>query len=402
MSSSTPPDHYPVPGPPHRSRADPSEPDRAAGRLAQLGWDAGWDAAARTADTTAGPPTDVGRVADPAGPSVVLPAPGCPAPAPPAPAALSPGRVVRADRGRAMVHTGSALVHAAVTDPDITTGDWVLLDRGAVRTVLPRRTAVVRGAGRRDARAQVLAANVDVVMLVVALTTGPNLARLDRLLTVAWGSGARPVVVLSKADRSATAQSERDEVADAAPGVPVLLTSVLDGRGLDELRGRLAPGRTVALLGTSGAGKSSLVNALAGTGLMPVGRLHEDGRGRHTTVARELVVLPGLGVLVDTPGLRGVQLWESGTATGLERTFADVEALATQCRYSDCQHGTEPGCAVTAAVAEGRLSARRLDSYTRLRRETAWLQARYDARLRAEQRRAWRTLAKSVRQRGHR
>ena len=388
MSSSAPSDRYP-----HRRRAHPPRgPDPGADPLAQLGWDADWEAAARRA-VAADSDQSVDRPTHPA-----------------RPVDLVPGRVIRADRGRALVQTRSGLVHAAVTDPDPgagdwttgdwTTGDWVLLAGPEVRAVLARRTAVVRGAGRRDARAQLLAANVDVVLVVVELATGPNLARLDRLLTVALDSGAQPVVVLTKADLAPDADSERDEVAEAAPGVPVLLTSVLDGRGLDELRGRLGPGRTVALLGASGVGKSSLVNALAGAELMPVGRLRVDGRGRHVTTARELVVLPGLGVLVDTPGLRGVQLWKS--AVGLERTFADVEALAARCRFADCQHGAEPGCAVTAAVADGRLSARRLASYAQLQREMAWLQARYDARLRAEQRRRWKTLARSARERRRR
>jgi ribosome biogenesis GTPase len=370
MSSSPPRpphDQSPSPGLAHPPAAATGEPDRAVEPLAELGWDAGWEAAADAAA---------------AGPGLV------------------PGRVVRADRGRAVVQTRSGQVHAFVIDPELITGDWVLLAGGVIQTVLPRRTALVRGAGRRDARGQLLAANADVVLLVAALTTAPNLPRLDRLLTLAWSSGAQPVVVLTKADLSATAESERAEVAEATAGAPVVLTSVVDGRGLDRLRGQLAPGRTAALLGVSGAGKSSLVNALAGTELMPVGPPREDGKGRHTTVARELVVLPGLGVLVDTPGLRGVQLWHADR--GLERTFADVEAVVADCRFRDCRHTTEPGCALTAAVAEGRLPARRVESYAALQRELAWLEARYDARLRAEQRRRWKALARSVREHRHR
>ncbi len=400
MPSPPPPDPSPGPGPARRPgnvtagpvRAGDLIPDqapdqatdlasyRSGNRLAELGWDAGWEAARQAAvsgDTS----------------SRAYPAPG-------PPPQLSPGRVVRADRGRVLVQTLTGPVRAVVVDAVVTTGDWVLLDGGTVWTVLPRRTTLVRGAGRKDTRAQVLGANVDVVLLVVALASAPNLARLDRLLAVGWGSGAQPVVVLTKADLSATASSERDEVADATPGVPVLLTSVVDGRGLGQLRGQLAPGRTVALLGLSGAGKSSLVNALVGTEVMRVGPIREDGKGRHTTAARELVVLPGLGVLLDTPGLRGVQMWDSDG--GLERTFADVEALVAECRFGDCQHGTEPGCAVTAAVADGRLSARRFDSYVKLQRELAWLEGRYDARLRAEERRKWKALARSLRHRGHR
>jgi ribosome biogenesis GTPase / thiamine phosphate phosphatase len=366
-------------GPPAADRPDrpPDQPpDQPLDRLAQLGWDAGWEAAARAAAAGWGEPLV------PAGP------PG---------SSLRPGRVVRTDRGRVLVRTGTDAVHALVGDADVVTGDWVLLRGAGVRAVLPRRTAVQRGGGRREAAGQLLAANADVVLLVVALASAPNLARLDRLLTVAWGSGAQPVVVLSKADLSATAESERQEVAEVAGAAPVLVTSVVDRRGLDDLRALLGPGRTGALLGTSGAGKSSLVNALVGAPVRPVAPLRDDGKGRHTTPARELVVVPGLGVLLDTPGLRGVQMWQA--ERGLERTFTDVEALAARCRFGDCQHGGEPGCALAAAVADGRLSARRVDSYVRLQRETAWLQARYDARLRAEQRRRWKALSRAVRQR---
>lgn len=273
-------------------------------------------------------------------------------------------------------------------------------DRGDLRAVLPRRTAVTRGGGRKETRSQVLAANVDVVLVVIALTTAPNLARLDRMLTVAWASGAQPVVALTKADLCATAETERDEVAEAAVGVPVHLTSTVERRGLDELRGHLAPGRTVALLGVSGVGKSSLVNALAGTTVMAVGAARADGKGRHTTTSRDLVVLPGVGVLIDTPGLRGVQMWDS--EEGLEQTFADIEELITQCRFRDCHHRGDEGCALAAAVEDGRLPQRRLDSYVKLQREIAWLQSRYDARLRAEERQKWRTATRAVRERGHR
>lgn len=354
--------------------------------LADLGWDAGW---ATAADAAGQPLRSAGRPGDAGAHGDAVPAAG----------GWRPGRVVRADRGRVLVATATGTVHPALINPDLTAGDWVLCEGDVLRAALPRRTALVRGAGRKDARGQLLAANVDVVLVVVALTSPPQPARLERLLTVGWDSGAQPVVALTKADLCRTAQTERDEVVEAAPGVPVVLTSVLDGRGLPELRGHLGPGRTVALLGGSGVGKSSLVNALAGTEVAAVAPIRPDGKGRHTTTARDLVVLPGLGVLVDTPGLRGLQLWSADE--GLDRTFADVLALAERCRFRDCGHRGDPDCAVTEAVADGRLSARRLDSYIRLERENAWLQRRYDARLRAVQRRRWRSEAAAVRQSRH-
>lgn len=308
----------------------------------------------------------------------------------------APARVARAVAGRLLLIGASGTRPAAAppgTDP--VAGDWVLTSGDGVVALLPRRTELVRGAGRRAAAAQILAANVDVVLVVMSLATAPNLGRLARMLAVAWDSGAQPVVVLAKADLTATADSERDEVAETALSAPVVLTSTLDGRGLAELRGHLRPGRTAALLGVSGAGKSSLLNALAGQELARVAEVGPTGKGRHTTAARELRVLPGLGVVIDTPGLRGVQLWQS--EDGLDRAFADIAELAGRCRFRDCRHDREPGCAVAAAVEAGELSPRRVTAHARLEREVAWLRDRYGARLRAEQRRQWREIARATR-----
>jgi ribosome biogenesis GTPase len=302
--------------------------------------------------------------------------------------------VIRADPRRPLLATATGELRGTATTR-LVTGDWVLLDGDLVVVRLPRRTELARGAAGRAAARQVLAANVDLVLVLVSLAAAPSPARLDRLLAVAWDSGAQPVVVLTKADLSPAAESERDEVAEAALAAPVLLTSTVDGRGLAQLRAQLCPGRTAALLGVSGAGKSSLLNALAGADLARVGALGAGGKGRHTTTARELIVLPGLGAVLDTPGLRGVRLWETGG--GVDRAFADVVELAGHCRFRDCRHAGEPGCAVAAAVEAGELSARRVAGHARLDREAAWLRDRYDARLRAEQRRRWRELARAVR-----
>jgi ribosome biogenesis GTPase len=317
---------------------------------------------------------------------------------------LRPGRVSRTDRGRCVVHTGDGTEHAGLSaglHPHPTTGDWVLLDgTGTVTAVLPRRTTVARGAGRGDTRGQVLAANVDVLFVVAALSRGPNLGRLERMLALAWESGAAPVVLLTKADLSADPDGDRAEAAGAAPGVDVIVASVVDGRGLADVRAALPPGRTGALIGPSGTGKSSLVNALAGEEALATRDIRADGKGRHTSTARELVLMPWGALLLDTPGLRGVQLWDA--ADGIEQTFSDIEALAAQCHFGDCSHRGEPGCAVADAVADGSLPARRLASYEKLLREQSWLAGRYDARLRAEQRRAWKIRTKQVRQRGSR
>jgi ribosome biogenesis GTPase len=333
--------------------ADPAEVCHV---LDELGWDAEW------ADLAAGRP---GR----------------------------PARVVRAGTGRAVLATGTGEV--TVTAPDLVTGDWVLRSpAGTVR--LPRRTEVVRGAAGKAAARQVLAANVDLVLVLVSLAAPPSAGRLDRLLAVAWDSGARPVVVLTKADLApGTAAAERDEVAEAALAAPVVLASTVDGRGLAELRALLRPGLTAALLGMAGAGKSSLLNARAGTAVAEVGAVGRTGRGRHTTTARELTVLPGGGLLLDTPGLRGVQLWAADD--GLDLAFADIVALARECRFRDCRHAGEPGCAIAAAVADGTLSPRRVASHAALRQEVGWLRDRYDARQRAERRREWKQLSKAVR-----
>ncbi|MDQ1709703.1 MAG: ribosome biosis GTPase / thiamine phosphate phosphatase, partial [Frankiaceae bacterium] len=288
-------------------------------------------------------------------------------------AGFVPARVVRPERGACVVTSDTGTTTAvlrldlcagstAVGQP--TVGDWVACspDDGAglaIRAVLARTSAFVRHAAGNETAAHALAANVDVVFVVVPLNRKINLTRIERFLTLAWESGATPVLVLSKADVCADVAAAIDGAAAAAPGVDVLAVSAAVGDGVPELARYAVPGGTVALLGQSGAGKSTLVNALAGAPLMETRDIRADGRGRHTTTHRELVVLPAGGILIDTPGLRTLLLWDADD--GLERAFEDVEGYAAQCRFHDCAHQSEPGCAVTEAVRSGELPQRRVD-----------------------------------------
>ena len=298
-----------------------------------------------------------------------------------------PARVARVDRGVCTVFTaagtdraslGAGLLIAAARDPRRLpcVGDWVAVRtwpdrRSTVEAVLPRRTQVVRASADRTSRGQVLAANLDVAAVVEPLDPAPDLGRVERMLALALESGARPVVLLTKADRLARPGPVAAQVAGVVAGTEVVVVSARTGTGLERVRQLVTSGITLGLLGPSGAGKSTLVNALAGATVMvtqPIRRA--DGRGRHTTAYRALVPLPGGGAVLDTPGLRAVGLYDTGA--GLDLVFADIEQLATGCRYADCRHGAEPGCAVLAAVATGELSARRLDSWRRLNQELAW------------------------------
>ncbi|HEX6500613.1 MAG TPA: ribosome small subunit-dependent GTPase A [Micromonosporaceae bacterium] len=312
-----------------------------------------------------------------------------------------PARVTRVDQGvcTALAATGpvrsslsGSVLAAAARDPRVLpcAGDWVVLccwpdQRVTLDAVLPRRTAIVRGVADRRSVGQVLAANVDLAAVVEPMDPEPDPGRIERLLALAWESGAQPLVVLTKADLAADPVAVAGQVAECAPGVPVYPVSVARGDGLADLRALVAPNRTLGLLGRSGAGKSSLVNALAGATVMATQRIRRaDGRGRHTTTYRALVPLPGGGAVLDTPGLRGVGLFDA--ADGIDRTFADVDAFAAGCRFADCAHFDEPDCAVRAAVERGELSVRRLESWHKLRREQAWQTRRRERRLAAEAR----------------
>lgn len=276
----------------------------------------------------------------------------------------------------------TGLLRAAAELPVV--GDWVVCrpdgGQAAVLAVLPRRTRLARRAAGEEGRVQVLAANVDTVFLVMGIEHDFNLRRLERLAVVAREGGVDGVVVLTKVDLLPDDEvaARRNAAADAAPGLPVFPVSSPDGVGLEPLAFYLAPGSTVALLGSSGAGKSTLLNRLAGEEVMRTSAVRAaDGRGRHTTTHRQLVRLPSGALLVDGPGIREVALWADDESP-LDDAFSDVAALAGGCRFRDCRHQGEPGCAVAAAVDDGALDAERLASYRRLERELAALERRAD------------------------
>jgi ribosome biogenesis GTPase len=321
-------------------------------------------------------------------------------------------RVVAEDRGSYQLVAAGGELRGAVTgrfrfeageDPAAypAVGDWVAVEGGmtgetVIHAVLPRRTALVRQAAGKRTEAQVVGANLDVVFVVVSLNADLNMRRLERYVAAAWESGAEPVVLLTKADLQtdeAVARAEAD-VAAVAAGATALVVSAVDGRGLEDVRGRIGEGRTVAFVGSSGVGKSTLLNRLAGAEVAATQEIRDDdARGRHTTTRRQLHLLPDGGLVLDTPGMRELALWD---AEGLERSFGDVEELASACRFSDCSHAGEPGCAVALAVSEGRLDADRIGAWRKLERETAHHERRVDALARAEERRKWKVIGKSV------
>ena len=263
-------------------------------------------------------------------------------------------------------------------------GDWVAVRPPAtIAAVLPRRTVFSRKEPWLAAKEQVLAANADTVFVTTALTPVDfKPRRLERYLATAWESGAEPAIVLTKPDLCADVEGAVLEVEAIAFGVPVHTVNGLTGEGVNALQAYLAGNRTVALLGSSGVGKSTIVNHLAGTEAMPTAEIAEDGRGRHTTRHRELLPLRGGGLVLDTPGLRELQLWD--VSQGLEQTFEDVAGLAADCRFGDCSHEREPGCAVRDAIRSGALPRERFDSWRKLQRELARLERRLDARARSE------------------
>lgn len=329
---------------------------------------------------------------------------------------LVPGRILSEERGQYLVATAAGegpasasgrLRHDADLDPTAAwpaVGDWVALEplaEGAsvaglrqIQRVLPRRTAVIRRSPvDRKAPSQVLASNVDTVFVVTSMNADFNIRRLERYMTVAWESGAAPVVLLSKSDLSADRDGYLVDTTAAAPGVEVIPVSAVTGEGLEQVRVHLGEGRTVVFTGSSGVGKSSIVNALAGAPLLATAPIREDdARGRHTTTRRQLLRLAG-ALLIDTPGLRELGVMDGD---GVATAFEDVERAAAACRFSDCQHRSEPGCGVRAALADGTLDRDRLEAWRKLEREAERAAMATNALSRRAERKKWSAIQRSV------
>jgi ribosome biogenesis GTPase len=319
-----------------------------------------------------------------------------------------PARVLAEDRGSYVVWTPAGERRAAITgrfrhetggDPSVypAVGDWVAIDGGpddsAIHAVLPRRSALVRQAAGKRTAGQVVGANLDIVFVVASLNGDLNLRRLERYLAVAWESGAEPVVLLSKADLLDDTEAILADIERVATGATVVIVSSFDGRGVDEVQARIAPGRTAAFVGSSGVGKSTLLNRLAGEERALVREIREDdARGRHTTTRRQLHLLPNGGLVLDTPGMREVSLWD---ADGVDHSFSDIDQLVATCRFGNCRHNGEPGCAVAAAIASGSLPIERLESWRKLELEARHQLRRVDGLARAEERRKWKAIGKA-------
>ena len=324
---------------------------------------------------------------------------------------LRPARVSAVDRGVSFVVDeqgewpsvipGRFRRQAATPADYPVTGDWVLVselpqeEKVVVERVLPRRTELSRTAAGRITEKQVLAANVDTVFVAASLADELNLRRIERYLTIVWDGGSKPVLLLTKTDLCEDLAGALREVERIGAGTPVVALSSVSGEGMEQVEKWLKPGETCALIGPSGVGKSTLINALYQENILDVLPVREkDQKGRHTTTRRELILLPNGALIIDTPGLRELQLWDG--QAGLADSFSEIEDLATRCRFTNCRHDKEPGCAVRAAILEGKLDSGRFESFLKLRLESAQFEARRDVRAQAEQRRKTKILTKNL------
>lgn len=324
------------------------------------------------------------------------------------------GRIALASRGtyRVLTETGGydaqvtgQFRHQAVAPQDFpAVGDWVVLQLSAgegtalIHQLLPRHSQFVRKAAGTKSEGQVVAANVNTLFLIMGLDADFNPRRIERYLVMAWESGANPVIVLSKADLCPHLEDCLATIEAVALGVPIYGISVATGAGLAQLAPYLTPGQTIALVGSSGVGKSTLTNYLIGAETQAIQTVREDdSKGRHTTTQRHLFPLPAGALLIDTPGMRELQLWS--VTEGLTETFGDIESLAEDCKFRDCQHQQEPGCAVQGAIAAGDLDPARFRSYQKLQREQQWVAQRQDRQAQANPKRRWKAITKTMRQR---
>jgi len=311
---------------------------------------------------------------------------------------------IAGDFGECPAEAAGKLRLAAEEDADWpATGDWVAVElrdkcsAALIQEVLPRRSQFVRKMAGKKFAEQVIAANVDIALLVSALDGDFNPRRVERYLAQCWEAGARPVIVLNKADACEDPQERAQEMEKAAMGVPVCILSAKTGRGFGELEAYFFAGQTLVLLGSSGVGKSTILNRLLGCAIQDVQEVRQsDSRGRHTTTARQIFILAGGALLMDTPGLRELQLWDADD--GISRAFADIDALAGECRFTDCSHKTEPGCAVQATIDAGALDLARLENWRKLQREQEFLRRKIDPESRHEQKQRIKQIMRGMRQ----
>ncbi len=309
---------------------------------------------------------------------------------------------VWSDHGELLCEVTGKFAFEAIAREDYpAVGDWVVIkerageQRGSIHAVLPRKSKFSRKSAGLSTEEQIVATNVDTIFLVNSLNEDLNLRRLERYLLLSWESGANPVIVLTKADLCSSLQEKVSEVESIAMGVPIVSISVTEEKGIEELKPFLIPGKTIALLGSSGVGKSTLTNYLLGHEKQRIQDIREsDDKGKHTTTHRELFLLPDGAVLIDTPGMRELQLWESDS--GLSESFADIEKAAENCKFSDCTHENEPGCGVTQQIELGTISQERLKSYKKLLRELAYLDRKQDKRAKSEERKRWKKISAGV------